>query len=122
MPLVEEWQKRDSPNVRVEAVRLNEDNAEAVAQWCRGELIEEISPEHPEEMQPGINVGTPVGSQRASLNMYVARYGRSFFVSHNRPFEMKYEPVNREAPPLESAGDAAKQRGFADPWGGSSAG
>ena len=119
---MEVWEKKDSPSVLVEAVRLNEDNAAAVAAWCRGELVEEIDPEHPSEMQPGINVPTGDGPKRASLNMYVIQYAGKFFVSHNRPFEMKYQPQSRPAPPLESAGDAARQRGFADPWGGSSAG
>lgn len=122
MSLVEVWNKKGYPGIRVSAVRLNEDNAAAVAEWCRAELIEEVSPEHPEEKQPGLNVPCSGGMKRASLNMYVVRYGSSFFVSHNRPFELKYEPSYRSAPPLESAGDAAKERGFADPWGGSNAG
>ena len=122
MSLTETWRKKDAPDVVVEAIRLNEDNVEAVAVWCRGELVEEIDPEHPEEKQYGINVPTPSETRRASLNMYVINYGTKFFVSHNRPFEMKYDPVNRPAPPLESAGDAAKERGFADPWGGTHAG
>lgn len=114
---MEEWQKRDNPNVIVEAVRLNEDNVAAVAEWCGGELIEEIDPEHTMETQQGINVRVATGGTvRASLNMYVAKGGSSFFVLHNRPFEMKYEPVRRPAPPLESAGDARKERGFADPF------
>lgn len=114
--MIETWRKQDDPAVLVEAIRLNEENAESVAAWSRAEVVEEIDPEHPEEMQPGLNVPTPVGTKRASLNMYVIKYGNQFFVSHNRPFEMKYEPVNREAPPLESAGDARKARGFADPF------
>lgn len=116
------WVKKDAPGITVEAIRLNEDNVQLVAAWCSAELVEEIDPEHPEEMQQGLNVFTSTGPKRASLNMYVIRYGNSWFVSHNRPFEMKYQPANREAPPLESAGDAARQRGFSDPWGGSSAG
>lgn len=113
---METWQKRDNPNITVEAVRLNEDNAQAVAVWCNAELIEEIDPEHPVEKQPGLNVDTTSGIARASLGMYVVKFGNRFFVSHNRPFEMKYEPMTRQAPPLESAGDARKARGFADPF------
>ena len=119
---IEQWRKKDAHHITVEAVRLTEDNATMVAAWCGGELIEEIDPEHPEETQPGINIRTPKGTKRASLHMYVIKYGNQFFVDNNRPFEMKYEPVNRPAPPLESAGDAAKERGFADPWGGTHAG
>ena len=118
MSLTEKWRKKTDPGVLVDAVRLNEDNVEQVAFWCRGETVEEIDPEHPDELQLGINVSTVAGTLRASLNMYVINYGTKFFVSHNRPFEMKFEPVFRPAPPLESAGDAAKERGFADPWGG----
>lgn len=112
----ETWRKRDAHNITVEAVRLTEDNVEETAEWASGDLVDEIDPEHPQEMQKGINVRTPSGMARASLGMYVAQFGRNFFVAHNRPFEMKYEPVNREAPPLESAGDARKARGFADPF------
>lgn len=113
---MELWHKRDNSAITVEAVRLNEDNAAAVAEWCKGTLIEEIDPEHPEEMQPGINLNTPNGMKRASLGMYVVKYGRQFFAQHNRPFETVYEPDNREAPPLESAGDTRKALGFADPF------
>lgn len=113
---IEEWQKKDNHNVVVEAVRLNEDNAEAVAAWCRGDLVEEIDPEHADEMQPGINIWTAQGQKRASLHMYVVKYGTQFFVSHNRQFETVYEPVNREGTPLESAGDTRKRLGFSDPF------
>lgn len=113
---METWQKRDNPSVTVEAVRLTEDNAQAVAEWSRSELIEEIDPEHPMETQPGLNVDTTTGITRASLGMYVIKFGNRFHVSHNRPFEMKYQPQSRPAPPLESAGDARKARGFADPF------
>lgn len=110
------WRKKENHEITVLAVRLNEDNAAAVAHWCGGELIEEIDPEHTEEMQPGINVRTPLGMKRASLHMYVIKFGQQFFVKDNRPFEISYEPVNREAPPLESPGDTRKRLGFADPF------
>lgn len=113
---METWQKRDNPTVIVEAVRLTEENVHEVSLWCNSEKVEEIDPEHTEEMQFGINVMTAHGPSRASLGMYVIRFGNQFFVSHNRPFEMKYEPTSRPAPPLESAGDARKARGWADPF------
>ena len=114
---IETWRRKDAPDIAVTAVRLNEENAALVADWCRGELIEEIDPEFPEEHQPGINVWTMNGVERASLHMYVVKYGNNFFVAHNRVFETKFEPANREAPPLESAGDTRKQFGFIDPGG-----
>lgn len=113
---MELWRKKGSPGITVEAVRLNEDNAAEVAAWCRGDVVEEIDPEHPDETQPGINIRTPYGMERASLHSYVVKYADQFFVGSNRSFETKYEPVNREAPPLESAGDTRKRLGFADPF------
>lgn len=113
---VEQWQKRDAITITVDAVRLNEDNVDDAAEWCNAEIVDEIDPEHPQEMQKGLNIRTPGGMARASLGMYIVKFGRNFFVSHTRPFEMKYQPVNRDAPPPESAGDARRQRGFADPF------
>lgn len=102
--------------VLVEAVRLNEANVEEVAAWCGGDLVEEIDPEHTDEKRFGINLNTPAGVKRATLHMYVVKYGRNFFTDHNRVFESRYEPVDRPAPPLESAGDSRKARGFGDPF------
>lgn len=113
---METWKKRDNNAIVVEAVRLNEDNVYEVAQWCRADIVDEIDPEHPEEKQRGLNINTPAGVKRASLGMYVILFGRQFFVSHNRVFETIYEPTDRPAPPLESAGDSRKARGFADPF------
>lgn len=113
---METWQKRANPGVTVEAVRVNEANVAEVATWCGGDLVDEIDPEHPDESQKGINVSTPSGMQRASLHSYVVKYGSNFFVKHVRPFEQMYEPVNRPSPPPESAGDARRERGFADPF------
>ena len=116
MKTIDDWCLKAHPNFKVQAARLTEDNASEVAEWCGGDLIEEIDPEHPEEMQPGINVRTQTGFARASLHMYVVKIGGSFYVAHNRVFENRYEPVKGEAPPLESIGDTRKRLGFADPF------
>lgn len=113
---MEVWRKQDNPNITVEAIRLNEDNAAEVAAWSRGELVEEIDPEHPQETQPGINIPTPKGNKRASLGMYVVKFGNHFFVSYVRQFESVYQPLERPLPPPESAGDTRKALGFADPF------
>jgi hypothetical protein len=118
MSTIEAWQKKDAPSIRVMAVRLNEENAAAIAEWSGAELIEEIDPGHPEEKQPGLNVRTPSGIKRASLHMYVIKFGNHIFVEHNRAFELVYKPVDRPSPPPESAGEARHERGFSDPWGG----
>lgn len=113
---MEQWLKKDDNSISVEAVRLNEDNVAEVAQWCRAGMVEETDLEHPDEMQMGLNVVTPSGVQRASLGMYVAKFGRNFFVSNVRPFELLYEPANRPSPPPESTADARRRLGFADPF------
>lgn len=113
---MEIWTNRELPHVEVEAVRLTEDNAAQVAAWCGAEVVQEINPEHPEETQPGLNVSASTGTERASLGMYVIKYGGSFFALHNRRFEIKYQPKERPAPPQESAGDSRKARGLADPF------
>lgn len=99
---MESWVKRDNSNIVVEAVRLNEDNVVEAAKWCNGELVKEIDPEHPQEEMWGINVFTASDYKRASLGMYVIKFGKHFFVEHNRKFELVYEPQNRDAPPPES--------------------
>jgi hypothetical protein len=114
---IEPWIKKQT-GVQVEAIRLNEDNAEMAAAWCRGDLVEEIDPEHPDEMQPGVNVPTPQGSKRASLHMYIVKYGSHFFVVHTRVFEDGYMPMNRANPAPESIGDTRRRLGFADPFEG----
>lgn len=111
----EAWIKREGA-VEVEAVRLNEDNVEAVARWCGGDLVEEIDPVDG-EIQFGINVRTPAGIRRASFHMYVLRFGGAFYTVQPRQFEEVYIPVNRDAPPPESAGDTRQRLGFANPFG-----
>lgn len=115
---METWFKKSNPDIRVQAVRVNEDNVIDVAKSINAELVEEIDPEHPEEKQWGLNVRTPSGVKRASLGMYVGKFASSAFISHVRPFEEKYAPLYRTAPPPESIGDSRKARGFADPFEG----
>jgi hypothetical protein len=114
--MMETWVKKDDPSITVEAVRLNEGNVLATAAWCMGEVVEEIDPFDPLETQDAINVITAEGPQRASLGMYVIKYGRQFLVSRVRPFEEVYTPERRDSPPPESIADSRRQRGFADPF------
>lgn len=113
---MEVWRRIDDHDVTVEAVRLTEANVDSVGAWCRAEKIEEIDPEDTLETQPALNLNTSRGVQRCSLGMYVIKTGNSFLAMHNRNFEIMYEPTTRPAPPLESAGDSRKARGFADPF------
>lgn len=112
---IEFWQKKSSPAVLVEAIRVTEANVEDISKWCRGELVEEIDPEHPDENRYGVNVRTGYGDiERLTLGMYISRAAGKFYIFHNRVFETMYEPRDREAPPLESIGDTRKALGFGD--------
>lgn len=115
---MKQWQKRDNPGVIVEASRVNEETVEVFAALYNLELVEETDPEHPQETQWGLNVTTPRGVQRCSLGMYLIKFGNHFYVSHTRPFEEIYMPVEGDAPPPESIGESRRARGFADPFGG----
>lgn len=110
----ETWIKKDDTRIEVEAVLVDESNVESVATWCRGTLVTEIDPEHPEETQYGINVQTPTGYARASLGAYVIKFGTNFFTYRIRVFEEIYMPKSRTAPHPESTGDTRKRLGFGD--------
>lgn len=113
---MELWRKKENHKVFVEAVRLDEDNVKDVAVWSSSELVEQINPEHRDEVQLALNVLTPAGIRRATLGMYVLKFGKHFYISYVRPFEEVYEPTTRPADHPESAGDSRKARGFADPF------
>lgn len=111
----ETWVKRDS-DITVEAIRVNEDNVEEVAAWSGGDLVEEYDPVDG-EFQYGINLRTPQGVRRVNFHMYVLRFGGAFYTAFPRRFEEAYIPVERDAPPPESAGDTRQRLGFANPFG-----
>lgn len=64
------WRKRP---VTIEANELTKENAEAVAVWCGGRLIEEIDPHTPTNRYVGINIPTLEGMMRASEGDYVIK-------------------------------------------------
>lgn len=81
---------------RIEAFQLDVDNAEELANWCGGVLVEEITPatdEAEEIRQPGINVPTPEGMLRASVGDYIWRSGVDFAVTTQSEFQATYEAV-----------------------------
>lgn len=74
----------------VEAVRLTPENAEEVAEWCRGYLVEEIDPFSGERF-PGINLPTYLGVARVSCGDYVVKHeGDNFIKETAWSFESKY--------------------------------
>lgn len=65
--------------VEVEAIQLGKDNAEEVAQWCGGLIVEEIDPEDDDKRYVAINIPTLEGTMRASEGDYVIKGVRGEF-------------------------------------------
>lgn len=70
--LVKEIWKHNAVDLEVEAVQVTADNAEAVRAWCGGFLVHEEDVESGAK-QPGINVPTFEGKDRASVGAYVVK-------------------------------------------------
>lgn len=68
--MAELWRKKP---VEVEANLLTKENAEAVALWCGGQLVEEINPENEDDRYVGINIPTLEGVMRASEGDYIIK-------------------------------------------------
>lgn len=64
------WRKKP---VVVQANELTRDNAESVAVWCGGVLVEEVNAENPLDKYVGINIPTLEGIMRASEGDYVIK-------------------------------------------------
>lgn len=74
--IVVKYRKRQ---VEVEAIQLRKDNAEEIAQWCGGLVVEEIDPQDETHWWVGVNIPTLEGTLRASENDYVIKGTRGEF-------------------------------------------
>jgi hypothetical protein len=80
--------------VEVEAVQLNKDNAEEIAQWCGGMVTEEIDPQDDEKRYAAINIPTLEGTMRASEGDYVIKGTQGeFYPCKPGPFADTFEVV-----------------------------
>lgn len=59
--------------VEVQAIQLTPSNAEEVASWCGGSVVEEIDPINPDKRYVGVNIPTLEGVMRASEDDYVIK-------------------------------------------------
>lgn len=59
--------------VTIEANLLTKDNAEAIAVWCGGRLVEEMDAQTPTDKYVGINIPTLEGVMRASEGDYIIK-------------------------------------------------
>lgn len=80
--------------VTIEANQLTKENAEAIAHWCGGYLVEEINPIDDHERFVGINIPTLEGPMRASEGDFVIKGVQGeFYPCKPSIFEATYEPV-----------------------------
>lgn len=68
--LVIEYRKKP---VVIQAIQLGKANAEEIAEWCGGQVVEEINPHDETERFVGINIPTLEGVMRASEGDYVIK-------------------------------------------------
>lgn len=84
-----------SKPVIIEANLLTKENAEAIAVWCGGRLVEEANAENPLDKYVGINVPTLNGPARASEGDYVVKGELGdFWPCKPNQFASKYEKVD----------------------------
>lgn len=89
--MAELWRKKP---VTVEANELTKNNAEAVALWCGGMLVEEVDAFDPSKTFVGINIPTLEGVMRASEGDYVIKGVRGeFYPCKPSIFTATYEKV-----------------------------
>lgn len=77
--MIETWRKKSLPNLFIEAAQVTAENAEEIAAWCGGNLVEEIDPFDSAKRQPGINVPCEYGNERASVGHFVFKAGNEGF-------------------------------------------
>lgn len=90
--IMPKYRNKNYPNIIVEAVQLNQNNVDAVANWTQSQIVEEKDMMHGTIFE-GLNVRTSEGKKRCSQGMYVVRIvgGEDFFVTGNVAFEQLYE-------------------------------
>lgn len=87
-PGPEEFQLRPE---RIQAMRISKTNAQVAAEWCGGEIVEEISPTDANDTFVGINVPSLAGPFRVSEGQYLIRDEKGHFHARAKSsFENKY--------------------------------
>jgi hypothetical protein len=96
--------------VEVEAIQLTKENAEEVAAWCGGHIIEEVNPADHEDVYVGINFPTLDGNKRISEGQMLVRSSAGHFMVHNAGFfETMFKPIDPVQPLPHSHIPGARQ-------------
>lgn len=72
--------------VQVEAMLLTKENAQEVADWCKGTIVTEYDAHDPTTEYVGINFPTPEGNKRVSEGQYLVKSPGGNFVRHSAGF------------------------------------
>jgi hypothetical protein len=81
--------------VEVEAYLLKKTNADELAKWCGGLVIEEVNPADHLDIYVGVNIPTLEGTMRASEGDYIIRGVRGeFYPCKPGIFDDTYELAN----------------------------
>lgn len=84
--------KRRGHNIVVEAMKVDENSVDKIANWAQAQVIEEKDAVTGEPSE-GLNVKTRDGNARASRGMYVVKTAENFYVVAEQKFESMYEAV-----------------------------
>ena len=96
---MQKFRKKFNRNRIVEAVQVNSENAELIADWCDGEVLEEISDVTEDQEARIIGVRVPFGPEgevEALFGDFVMLADESFHVRSESAFLNRYEPVPGE--------------------------
>lgn len=89
--------------VEVEAMTLTKENAEELANWCGGKIVEEQNPADPDDVYVGINFPTYDGNKRLSQGEVLVRNKNGHFSKQNAGFFANMFEEVKPAPPLPHA-------------------
>lgn len=85
--------------VHVEAIELNDENAEQVAEWCGGRVVREETLDG--DMSLAVNFPTIDGNKRLSSGQVLVRSKTGQFMAHNKGFfETMFQPKKQVRPPV----------------------
>lgn len=80
-------------SVTIEAYQLSKLNAEALAIWCGGRMVEEIDAVTPTDTYVGVNIPTLEGVMRASEGDYIIKgIEGEFYPCKLSIFQASYDP------------------------------
>ena len=82
--------KKKNSEIVVEALKLDENNVDAIANWAQAQIVTETDA-LTHTASEGLNVQTLKGKRRCSRGQYVIKHGENFYVFGGKAFETQYD-------------------------------